>query len=306
MEKHDCARRIAPSGVTMRRTAFFLATLVLTSAIPAFAQTTDNTTLLLNRIVTKNGGTAEVFVGKLPTGMPQIPLPAATVVGSVHESISSPIAIDSYDLYYDAAPDTLKTYGETLVAAGWTNSPLPLNFRGGFVSSTGPESAIFCKSDAPLITAQVGTDPKDLRISISRRGGAVDIVCAKNPLTAIANLMKSPLPPLHAPDGVRMSVAQIVLPNNQSAAYIHNGTSASDLLNGFALQLVAAGWHAGSASSGASIVSQPFTKVDDKKALWQCVISIDAVDASPSEFVAFISVANLSALAEGSSTLLSH
>ena len=290
----------------MRLTALFLATLVLTSAIPAFAQTTDNAILLLNRLAAKNGGTAEVFVGKLPSDMPKIPLPAATVVGSVHESVESPITVDSYDLYYDAAPGTLKTYGAALVAAGWTNSPLPLNGGGGFVSSTGPESAIYCKPDAPLITAQVGTDPKDLRISISQRGSAADIVCGKNPLTAIARFMKSPLPPLHAPDGVRMSVSPINLPNGQSAAYIHNGSTSSGLLDGFAAQMSAAGWQAGAKSTGTAIVSQTFQRVGDKKAPWTCVISIYAIDGKPGEFVAFIDTANVDALAKESSTLFSH
>jgi hypothetical protein len=306
MESHDCARRIAPSGVTMSRTAFFLATLVLTSAIPAFAQTTDNATSLLNRIAAKNGGTAEVFVAKLPTDMPKVPLPAATLVGSVHESVESPITIDSYDLYYDAAPGALKTYGDALTAAGWKQHQLPTN-RGGFVSSTGPQSAIYCKASGPLITAQIGTNPKDLNLSINTSGSTSDLLCGKNPITSFMKAFTaSVLPQLHAPDGVRMSVSPMGIPNGQSAAYIHNGTSANALIDGFAAQMGGAGWTAGPKSTGSSIVSQTFAKLDDKKVPWQCTISIQAVDGKPGEFVAFIDTADLSALAKGSSAMFSH
>lgn len=305
MEKHDCARRTAPSGVTMRRTAFFLATLVLTSAIPALAQTTG-TDKLLQRVVQQNGGTAEVFVGSLPPDLPNVPLPKAPIVGSVHQSLESPITVDSYNLFYDAAPDTLKTYGDALTAAGWKRAELPTN-RGGFVSSTGPQSTMYCKASGPEITAKIGTDPKDLNVTVSLSSSVKNILCGKN---TIASFMKtftdSVLPQLHAPEGVRMSVSPIGVPNAQSSAYIHNGTSANALIDGFAVQMGSAGWTAGPKSTGSAIASQTFAKLDDKKAPWQCTISIQAVDGKPGEFVAFIDTADLSALAKGAMMLFSH
>lgn len=292
-------------GVDMNRIALLAATLFLASALPAPAQTTGSDTLL-QRIASQNGGTAEVFIGKLPTDMPKVPLPDATLVGSVHQSMETPISIDSYQLYYDASAGAMRTYGDALVAAGWKRQQLPTN-SGGFVSSTGPTSAIYCNANGPLITAQVGTDPKDLNVSISSNSSASDIVCGRSPLAGFVKAFtNSVLPQLHAPEGVRMSVSPIGVPNGQSSAYIHNGTSADALLAGFATQMGGAGWTAGPKSAGASIASQSFQKLDDKKAPWQCVISIQAVDGRPGEFVAFISVANLKVLSRGASTLFSH
>lgn len=67
--------------------------------------------------------------------------------------------------------------------------------------------------------------------------------------------------------------------------------------------MTAAGWQVDGKSSGTALVSQTFQKVDAKKAPWQCVISISAIDGKPGEFVAFISTANLKALSKGASTL---
>jgi hypothetical protein len=285
----------------MRRTIVLAAALVLTLAIPALAQTTDNESVLLHRLAAASG-TAEVFIGKLPADVPNIPLPAAPVVGSVHQSVESPIAVDTYNLYYNAQPGTWDAYGAALIAAGWTKQALLS--RGGFVASTGRKISIYCKEHAPMITAQMGEDPEDLRVSITKRGGTADIVCGKNPLVGlVSNALQSPLPELHAPDGVRMMVSQIPVPNAQSAAYIFNGSSSGALLDGFAAQMTAAGWRASAQSSGPAVVSQTFQKVDEKNATWQCVISIYAVSGKPGEFVAFINDANLAALSKGTSTL---
>lgn len=192
----------------MNRIAALVATLFFGFVAPAFAQTTASDTLL-QRIASQNGGSADVFVGKLPTDMPEVPLPEGTLVGSVHQSMETPIAIDSYQLYYNASPDALKAYGDALVAAGWKHQELPTN-SGGFVASTGPTSAIYCKANGPLITAQVGTDPKDLNVSISSSGSASDIVCGRSPLSAFVKAFtNSVLPQLQAPDGVKMSVSPV-------------------------------------------------------------------------------------------------
>ncbi|HUA07698.1 MAG TPA: hypothetical protein VMA98_00365 [Candidatus Acidoferrales bacterium] len=289
----------------MRRLAVFASILISFSALPATAQTNDGTTLLLQRIAAQNGGTAQVFVGKLPDGIPKVPLPDATLVGSVHQSVSSPIALDSYDLYYTAPDGALASYGAALTAAGWTHQELPTN-NGGFVASTGPQSGIYCKANEPLVTAQVGTDPQDLRVSITPAGagGVGDLICGKNPLMSLVKAFgTTELPQLHVPAGVRMSVPQIGLPNAQSAAYIHNGTSAAALLDNFAAQMIKAGWKAGARSNGDAIVAQTFRKADAKTASWQCVISIEAVDGKPGEFVAFIEAANIETLSKGAIAL---
>lgn len=286
----------------MKRTIVFAATLLLASALPAFAQRTDKETELLNRLAS-GSGTAQVLVGKLPADMPEVPLPAGTIVGSVHKTVDAPISVESYDLYYDAAPSALESYSAALSAAGWKKHGLP-GAGGGFVASSGPTTAIFCKEHAPLITAQLGSNPDDLRLSITESASSTDLLCGKNPLLALMkNVMRSPLPNLHAPAGVRMVVSQIPLPNAQSAAYFYNGSSAGALLDDFAAQMTAAGWHAGPKVDGTAIVSEIFGKNDEKNATWRCVISIFSVDDKPGEFVAFIHDANLTALSKGTSTL---
>jgi hypothetical protein len=289
----------------MKHTIILTAMLALTASIPAAAQTTASDELL-HRIAAQAGGTAEVFVGKLPPDLPKVPLPNVPLVGSVHQSIETPVAIDSYQLYYDATADTLKSYGDALTAAGWKHQEFPTG-GGGFVSSTGPTSAIYCKEGSPLVTAQVGADPKDLNVSISSSGSANDLVCGKNPLTSFMKAFtNTPLPPLHAPEGVRMSVSPVGVPNGQSAAYIHNGTSAGDLLNSFAAQMRAVGWAWGAVELGKQYANGTFRKLDDKNHPLQCVISISAVDGKPGEYIAFIDVANLDTLSKGSSTLFQH
>jgi hypothetical protein len=101
-------------------------------------------------------------------------------------------------------------------------------------------------------------------------------------------------------------VSPMGVPNGQSAAYIHNGTSAGALLDVFSAQMASAGWAAGPKSAGAAIASQTFQKADEKKAPWQCTISIQAVDGKPGEFIAFISAANVDVLSKGGSTLFSR
>ncbi len=289
----------------MKRTIVLVATLLLASTLPAVAQTTDKETELLDRLASGTG-TAQVLIGQLPVDMPHVPLPAGTIVGSVHQTIEAPMSIESYNLYYDAVPGALDSYSAALSAAGWKKHGLP-GAGGGFVASSGPTTAIFCKEHAPLITAQRGSSPGDLRVSITESQSSSDILCGKNPLLALMNsALRSPLPNLQAPAGVRMVVAQIPVPNAQSAAYIYNGSAAGALLDDFATQMTAAGWRSGPKSDGTAIVSELFTKDDEKNAPWRCVISIFSVADKPGEFVAFIHDANLTALSKGTSTLFQH
>ncbi|HTX55650.1 MAG TPA: hypothetical protein VMD47_00965 [Candidatus Acidoferrales bacterium] len=287
------------------RILMFVAMLALVLASSTSAQTTD-ADVLLHRLAAQAGGTAQVFIDKLPPDVPKVPLPDAKLVGSVHQSVDSPLTIDSYDLYYDAKPDTLSAYADALLAAGWKEHPLTAG-SGGFVSSTAPQNEIYCKSDGAFISTRIGTDPQDLRVSIQPRGTAAGLACGRNALMAMMRAFaKSPLPELHAPAGVQMSVSLLPTPNGQSAAYVHNGTSASALLAEFASQMAGAGWKPGPASGGTEIVAETFAKVDDKGTPWQSTISIQAVEAKPGEFVAFINAVNLTALAKGESTLFSR
>jgi hypothetical protein len=103
----------------MKRTFIFVATLVFASTIPAFAQTTNEDTLLQRLATAQGGGKAQVFVGKLPTDLPKIPLPDGSIIGSVHRrtDLRNGTVADSYDLFYDATPQTMSAYQATLTGA---------------------------------------------------------------------------------------------------------------------------------------------------------------------------------------------
>ena len=76
----------------MKRTIVLLVALLLASALPASPQATDNATLLLQRVTNQYGpGKGQVFIGKLPTDMPNVPLPGVSVLGSIHRKTQAKI-----------------------------------------------------------------------------------------------------------------------------------------------------------------------------------------------------------------------
>ncbi len=70
----------------MKRTIIFIAIFASMSVMPALAQTTDSDKLL-QRLTAQGGGTAQVFVSKLPTDMPKVPLPNGSIIGDFHSVI---------------------------------------------------------------------------------------------------------------------------------------------------------------------------------------------------------------------------
>jgi hypothetical protein len=228
-----------------------------------------------------------VFVGKLPTDMPKVPLPDASIIGSVRRWTERQIgsAPYSYDLFYDATPQTMGAYQATLTAAGWTSRQTP----GGFVPSKGPDFAFYCKANSPLIMIRTGEEPGDVRISVMSPNEGGGALCDP---TAIARVitsgMQPSLPALHAPPGVTLSAPSIDAPNGRSAAYIQNGTSAAALLDAFTTQMIACGWQPIAKSIGTAIAAQAFQRFDDKKALWQAVLTVNAVDGKPGDFAAYV------------------
>ncbi len=293
----------------MKRTIVLVAALLLASALPTPAQTTDNTMLLLQRVAAQNsGGQVEVFVGKLPTDMPKTLLPDASLIGSLHRIAQrqNSHAVDSYDLFYDAPPQVVSTYQSALTAAGWTNRQMPMMNSGGFVPSKGPDFAFYCKANAPLITIRTDAQRGDLLVSVVPPSESADVVCGGPEATgrmiasAMQSATQSALPPLHAPSGTSMTIGQPGIQTGPSGAYISGASSAQSLLDNFAAQMRAAGWQAGATSTGATLVSQTFHFVDTAKTAWQCVITVYAVDGRPGDYIAFIDATNLTTLGNNS------
>lgn len=279
----------------MKRTFALLTMLLLAPVASASAQTVDNTMLLLQRLAAQNGGTAEVFVGKLPPGLPKVPLPEGAIVGGVHQFSEVAARNNIYQIYYDAAPGQAATYDERLKANGWTNTFEMLTGRG-FVPSAGPKLAVYCKANEPLISAQTGADPRDLRIIVNPLGNTFDAMCDKNSMEMTNNGIRPPVPELRAPAGISMTVGQAGIQVGPSGAYISGASSAQNLLDNFSAQMRAAGWQAGATSAGTALVSQAFRYVDAGKPAWQCVITVYAIDGKPGDYIAFIDATNLSTL----------
>jgi hypothetical protein len=266
----------------MKRTFVLLAALLFASATPALSQTPDNTLLLLQRVASQNGGKANVLVGKLPADVPTVPLPSATLLGSIGRTMERSSDDDAtFDIFYDASAATTKSHEAALSSAGWTGQSLG---GGGFAPSNGAGFTAYCKTNAPFITIWTGENPNELRVSVSAPREGDDALCNREAR------MPSPLPELRAPPGATMSLVggNYSFDRGRSTARIHNGSSADALLGNFAAQMVDAGWHADQRATAGGIASQSFSKRDDTKARWQCVIVIDALDTKSGDFLAFI------------------
>jgi hypothetical protein len=274
--------------------------------LPCVAQATaDKATVLLERMA--GAGSAGVSVGSLPAGTPRVPLPNEDIVGGVHVKTQpgGVVNVDTYHLYYNGNADALAKYTAALAAAGWKQMPLPAMGPGGGFAATTPTRSmtVYCKPNAPSIVAGLGdSGPQDLRVTINAAGGStVDALCVGTQGSVLRTMMagiESPLPDLHAPPGVKVTVSQAGVPNGRSAAYIEGATSASSLLDNFASELTTAGWAAGIKSASPQIVSQSFHYVDRKRTPWQCVLTIYAVDGKPGNFIAFVDITNLTTLAK--------
>ena len=269
----------------MKQTIIFAAALALMSAVPALAQTTDSDKLLQRLATPQSGVTAQVFVGKLPTDMPKIPLPDASIIGSVRRRNERQNGLpDSYELFYDAVPQTMAAYQATLMAAGWT----PRQTAGGFVPSKGLDFAFYCKASSSVIMIRTGEEPGDVRISVMSPNDGSGFCDTAALARVITSGMEPALPSLHAPPGITMSVPNIDTPNGRSAAYIQNGSSAGSLLDAFAKQMIACGWQAGEKSTGTAIAAQAFQRFDDKKTLWRALIAVNAISGKPGDFAAYV------------------
>lgn len=281
----------------MQRFVLLAALLSIAAAVPVYAQSTGDTMLLLRRVADRSGGTVEVLVDALPANMPDVPLPKARLIGSVHQQSNAPIRADSYDVYYDAPPGTLDAYARALAAAGWQPHPFPPAQHGGFVSSHGPLLDVYCKPDAPIVTAHVGKDADDLRVSIGTISAASAVLCGKSPFAAamaLTGAVRAPLPDLQPPQGTRVTTPLLAnMLNGGSSARIDGGSSARQLLGAFAQQMTSAGWHAGAKSTSDTVASQTFRYVDTKNTAWQGVITVSAVDGKPGAFIAFVNATRL-------------
>ena len=269
--------------------------LFVAAPLTASAQTSDDKTMqLLQRVANGAVGQADIFVGKLPNDVPNVPLPDANIVGSIHQKgdVGNVVSVDSYQVYYNAGADTLDGYATALNKAGWTLTGLPTGGADGFTPSAGNMS-FYCKSGAPMITAQSNDEnPSDLLVSISL-SSANQMLCngGNGAIGAAMAMLKTPLPNLKAPAGAKVTIS-LVPSLGQSSAYVRSSSSISDLLSAFAAQMTGAGWSSGTKTASSTLATETFS-IAKEKTPWQSVLTISAIPGKPGEYAAFISAMKL-------------
>jgi hypothetical protein len=199
---------------------------------------------------------ARLLVGSLPELSFELPLPAdARVIGSVVRPSSaqgpgvSPRG-ESIEIVLDvpaSGSDVPASYEQTLVEHGWTAPALGRNRPpGGFVASSVAMGSTYCLSDAgPVLSvssAGRSTTTLDLRLRIETGapGPCGAAALAPPPLPVETEL----LPPLRAPDGVRLqSMGGSGGPSfRTSYALAETEMTLAELEARFAEQLATAGW----------------------------------------------------------------
>ena len=254
---------------------------------------------LLDRLASVNGGTgAKVFVGALPPRMPNVPLPAGRIVGSISRSFKSPAPVGSeVQIYYDAEPGAFDAYGAALRAAGWKAGVTPFGMHGGFVDPGRPLFGTYCSPDGTVVTESAAPiNHRDLRVSIQHRPQRETSPCDFPAAIEMLAARQTPLPDLAAPPGTKMQISPAGNPDGASGAFITGASSAQTLAESFAAQFVAAGWTRSGTAENAQIASQSFRKTDAKQQVWQAVITVYAIGSTAGSYIAFLDVTNVSAL----------
>jgi hypothetical protein len=262
--------------------------------VPTIAQaaTTDKEMLMLQRLASLQATSpVEVFVGKAPSAMPEVPLPSAEIIGSVKTK-------DSAQLLYIGSPDIVEKYRKQLTDRGWKASDFPPGTGGGFAGNSGPQNLVYCKAGTEQVIGVWFSGPSsdDLRVSVATGENWKGSCSAADMVLQAMAQTRTPLPDLQAPSGAEMISSQAGNPSGRSGAYIKGATSMSAVLASFASQMTAAGWNAGARTASDSIASQSFSIVDDKKTTWQCMLTVYAVDGKPKDYLAFVDVTNLTSL----------
>lgn len=285
----------------LRLFAFALSAALLPGA--AIAQTAPDKTMQMLQMVADQqtgGGTAEVTVGALGSGLPNVPLPNAEIVGTIHGKPAgdvSALVSSNYQLYYLATDEQIKNYEDALVAAGWAQSAIL--GHGGFVSNGPGELHVYCHADSPAIsTVSSGDNPRRLQVSITA-GGASTAMCSGGGMLqmmkALSPSLNAPLPSLRAPQGAQMQAQLSTASLGRTSARVTGASSAQSLLEAFAAQFAGAGWTAGPKTAANGVALQTFSR-SEKKRQWECALSIYAVAGRPGEYFAVIQPTDVTTL----------
>ena len=299
------------------RLAGLVAAALAVVPLTAAASDQDDALRLAERVASRGQyQDAVVTLHAPPKNLPaSIPLPKATLLGSVVETIrqqsfmsaggrttagtTSPVT-QPMTLYYDAPAGrdaVLAAYDAALRQAGWKAPPesrrqFPNLQSGGFAFSALSETKRWCSADAhSSITVVNGKEPAAFDVYYMSGSPGVDLQCGEGPSPFDAFMQRSPLPTFTAPSGVTITSSGPASDGSTTGARIESALGLTAVFDGFAKQLRDAGWASASASiSTPATRTQTFKKTVDGTA-YVTLLAVYALDAT--HFVALADVSNV-------------
>jgi hypothetical protein len=290
--------------MTRLRLAGLVAAAIVFVPFAAAASDQDDALRLAQRIASRGGYVdASVTLHALPKDFPaSIPLPRATLLGSVVQSISqsaaarargripgatmttrttttntvgataTAVVVQPVTLYYEAPAGrdaTVAAYEAALAQAGWKAAPdimsrMPIP-QGGFRLPF-PQITVWCSPAEPRAALNI-VDAEDaagfdLSVSASDRGTAFQCGDASSPFE-VFQWQRSPLPTFTTPNGVRMTASGPAGDGTTTAARIESSLGIRAVFDAFAKQLTDAGWAASAGTGTETVRTQTFKKTVD-------------------------------------------
>lgn len=223
-------------------------------------------------------GQAQLYVGKLPPSLDKrIPLPAGSLVGSVSGS-------NQTAFYYNLTKSQYESYLSKLRASGWAVVPQLLPYASGFAGPQLGTTTAFCKTGLPAISTQVQTHTNDVRIAMNASAASS---CSARQFSPFP-MQRAPVPPLQAPEGVKMQPGSVGIPGGQSGASLTTTQPLSAVLAAFATQFTSKNWTSSTPVVSEALGSQSFAYTDEGGKKWQAVLTIYRSNADPHTYYAFI------------------
>jgi len=296
-----------------RRLAGTVAALLALVPLCVLADDKDDALKIARRAASLQGNQeVKVILHATPPSLPSIPLPKATLLGSIvttPQLRNNPIgrsatvaasASRPAELYYETATRdaTLKAYEETLRAAGWKGidwaQRLPFA-QGGFAQEF-PHYEMWCSPATPPVALMIGTptfDPTALNLNVIVDASGRESVCAAqgNSVTAWMETFRklSPLPTFTASDGITIDNGGPASDGSTTGARITSALGIAAVFESFAKQLRDAGWTPQGSAGATGLRSQTFAKTVDGTP-YVALLTIYPLDAT--HYVALADVSN--------------
>ena len=263
----------------------------------ASAQATASSTLELMQHLASmpSQSQADVFIGRLPDARIDVPMPAATLLGSIVIHYVPPAyGAPQTDIYYDGDQTSLEAYASALEKAGWTRkqTPYETSTHGGFQEPPKLLDQLYCRGKGQILVTFVPRT-RDLRVTLFE-GPLGNMMCGMNPP---ANQSEDPLPTLNAPQGEEMNISA-GNPAVASDALFRGPKPISELMQIFSADFTQAGWTAGVGSQSRALASRSFEFIDGKNEHWQAVLTIYRVNGQQDAAIGFIDLTNLTRLSK--------